>query len=431
MLKVLVISSLPWRSDNSFGNTYSNWFSKIKGIELANIYLGEGLPTIDSPAKKFFQISEKAIARSVLKRHVSNNSIGRIVHPVVEEKFEREKDTSFYSKALLLGKRYHPQSLYLIKEAIWKFGNINYDGVYSFIEEFKPDVIFMGLNYLCFLDRFGLKIYEKYKIPIVLEAAIDIYSLKQLSFNPFFWVKRFWVRYKSRQICRVSKLLYVISEEQRIDYSKYFNLPVKVMYKFPDRNRKKFDYSPHNSQLRYLFTGNIGIGRWKSLSILASALKTVGGGYLDIYTPTVLSAKQKRALNIEGVSYVHNPIPQSQVIEEQNNADILVHVESFNLKNKLEVRYSISTKIMDYVSVGRCIFAIGPDDIASINYLKNNKLAVVASSYKEVLDRVKDLNGSPDTIVEYAQNNCSVISSSLNEDKQKTEFFNDLSSIVD
>ena len=53
--------------------------------------------------------------------------------------------------------------------------------------------------------------------------------------------------------------------------------------------------------------------------------------------------------------------------------------------------------------------------------LKNNKLAVVASSYKSI-GPGKDLNGSPDTIVEYAQNNCSVISSSLNEDKQKTEF---------
>ena len=65
-----------------------------------------------------------------------------------------------------------------------------------------------------------------------------------------------------------------------------------------------------------------------------------------------------------------------------------MHVESFNLKNKLETRYAISTKVMDYISVGRCILAIGPSDIASTMYLDDRKLAYTARNKKDLLQIV-------------------------------------------
>lgn len=431
-MKILVISGLPWRNDNSFGNTYSNWFSQMEDIEIAHICLADGLPTEVNNVSAYFQVSENALTKTLLKAKTKKNSVGKTIRPSYSEciKHKEISDKSFYSKILSIGKKYHPPFLYLVKECIWKFGNINYNDMFSFIKSFQPDIIFMSLSYACFLDRVALKIYSEFKIPIVLEASIDVYTLKQFSFFPSYWLKRFWVRYKSRQICKVASLLYVISEKQRLDYSRIFNLPIKVMYKFADIKRHLVDYNRMDGRLRYLYTGNLGLGRWETLSWLANALKNSGNGYLDIYTPTALTASQIESLSHEGVCSIYPPISPQQVIEEQNKSDILVHVESFSLKNKLEVRYSISTKIMDYISTGRCIFAIGPSNIASMEYLKNDGLALIANNKDEVINKINEINSHPEIIDKLANKSLSFAIETLDEKSQRLEFFNDLYNLI-
>ena len=64
-------------------------------------------------------------------------------------------------------------------------------------------------------------------------------------------------------------------------------------------------------------------------------------------------------------------------MKKNNEADILLHVESFNEKMKKYTRLSISTKIPEYLASKRLIIAIGPVDIASIEYLKDNKAALI------------------------------------------------------
>ena len=430
MLKVLILSRTPWRTDNSFGNTYSNWFSKMEDIQVAHICLADGLPFAENNVSKYYQISEKKLAKSVFKGHSKTNAVGQIVYPVEVEPHDITRtDTSLIGRIITFGKKYQLPSFFLFRELVWKLGNINYEGLFDFIKSFNPDVIFMPLYYAGYVDRVALNIHRHFQIPIVVEVSLDVYTLKQVSFNPFFWINRFYVRYKTRQICAISKMLYVISEKQRRDYRKLFDLPIKVMYKFADKDRHRYSYEENSNRVRYLYTGNLWVGRWKSLALLANALKTVGGGTLDIFTATQLSDKAKRKLIIDGVSTLHPPISQEQVIEEQNKADVLVHVESFNIKNRLHVRYSISTKIMDYISVGRCIMAIGPNDIASIEFLKDNHLALVASNEDEVNEIVKQINGCHSTISEYANKNIEYCSSKLDGNKQRKEFWQDLYNI--
>ena len=66
-MKILVISRTPWRLDNSFGNTYSSIFSKIDDIEIAHIYLADGLPETEKVVKEYYQISESKIIKTFFK----------------------------------------------------------------------------------------------------------------------------------------------------------------------------------------------------------------------------------------------------------------------------------------------------------------------------------------------------------------------------
>ncbi len=426
MLKILVFSRTPWRTDNSFGNTYSNWFSKMDGVEVAHICLADGVFNKEVNVNRYFQVSEKALTKSIFTRKKVGNTTSALLQVLKNEK----KDKSFFGKLVGYCKKHRLSLFFLLRELIWKYGKVNYDGMKSFIKDFNPDIVFFPMYYAGYVDRIAIKALDGMNVPIVLEAAIDVYSLKQISYDPFFWINRFYVRHKTRQIIKKAHLLYVISDKQKSDYGQFFKLPIKVMYKFPDMERLKFNYETSERQLRYLYTGNLGLGRWRPLSILAKALKTTGGGVLDIYSATELSDYQKSLLNIEGVSKLHGPITSKQVVEEQNNADILVHVESFNQKTKLSVRYSISTKIMDYISVGRCILAIGPSDVASMEYLSNNDLAVLANCEREVITQIQNLNYNRNIIERIAKNNILFTQSSLNERNQRKQFKMDLEEVV-
>jgi hypothetical protein len=56
-LKVLLVTSMPWREDNNIGNSYSNIFGDLDNVEFAHIYCRSGMPQ-NKIVHKYFQITE-------------------------------------------------------------------------------------------------------------------------------------------------------------------------------------------------------------------------------------------------------------------------------------------------------------------------------------------------------------------------------------
>ena len=63
-----------------------------------------------------------------------------------------------------------------------------------------------------------------------------------------------------------------------------------------------------------------------------------------------------------------------------NDADVLVHVESFDHNSKKTTYLSVSTKIPEYMYSRKCILAVGPKDVASVEYLIETKSGFVITS---------------------------------------------------
>ena len=425
-MRVLVISRSPWRNDNSFGNTYNNIFGKMKDVMIANIYLADGIPDTNNPnVVSYYQISEKQIIHTILNR--TTHAVGSVidVHMVDNTIIEGQ---GTYDKAITRMKKKRWSGFFLARELVWRIGKIDFDGLLSFSRAFNPDIIFLPFYYAVYVDRVALFVQQKLNIPMVLEASIDIYSLKQLSFDPVFWINRFIIRRYVRKTVAASEKLFVISDEMKRDYERYLKIKCGVLYKFPVRERKLSDYVPKKDKIEFLFTGNIGSGRWKTLSYLGDTLSEAKIGELIIYTPTPLSRRMKRRLKS---CVVKPPVPAGEVIELQNNADILVHTESFDLKDKLEVRYSISTKVMDYISTERCILAIGPEDIASISFLKSHDLAIVATSEELIKTTVNEIKMNPQMICRYVKNTNTYMNNLTVDVPQQDELRADLERIID
>ena len=198
-----------------------------------------------------------------------------------------------------------------------------------------------------------------------------------------------------RKSVKLSSVNYVISELQKKEYEKAFRKPCKLLTKFADFSGVPATKTEYNQPLQLVFTGNIMTGRWQSLAMIANVLKKINQNgtkaELRIYTANPLTEKMQNALQIENSSYVMGSVSADEVVDIQQKADILVHAEGMSLKNKLIVRQSFSTKIVDYFKAARPILAIGPSDVASFQHLIHNDCAIVASCEEEVEKQLSEI----------------------------------------
>lgn len=431
-----MLSQYPWKKDNSFGNTYSNIFGKIENIEIAHIYLMAGRPDKEKVVTRYYQIPENEVFKTCAKPWKKNAGVGH-VYMLNDNDYDKDKavpqtkvEKGFYGKLLGFGKRHHWSLMFLARELAWKMGKINYPDLMKFVDDFQPDIFFLPFSNLYFTNRLALYIKQHYDMPMVMYMAMDHYSLKRVSFNPVFWLDRFAKRRMIRKMSNYSEVIFAISKKLKFELEKGLDVRCEILYKRPDSNRKQSVYKPNDRKLKFLFTGNILSNRWKSLSLLVNALKKYEIGTLDIYTANPISRRINKALNIDGISIIHKPVSQNEVIKLQNAADVLVHAEGFDLYNKSLVRCAISTKIMDYLSVGRCILAIGPRDISSIEYLKEHDLALVACSRQELEIIVSDMVNNREIISSYSHKGSDYATSYLNEETLNSDFYVFLNTIV-
>lgn len=69
-LKVLLVTSMPWRDDNNIGNSYSNIFFRglDENVEFAHIYCRSGMPQ-NKICKKYFRIDESKLVTSLFNNN--------------------------------------------------------------------------------------------------------------------------------------------------------------------------------------------------------------------------------------------------------------------------------------------------------------------------------------------------------------------------
>ncbi len=434
-MKILILSNYPWEKTNSFGNTYSSIFGKVSNTEIAHIYMFDGQPDTEANITAYYQIPEREVMSSFFRRRQGKGA-GRIIEPkqiqIEEKSAPKEESVSLYFKILKFGKRSHLSLLFMAREFVWKYGRVNYDGLIDFVKSFKPDLFFLPYSNTYYTNRIALYIKEHYDVPLVVEMAMDHYSLNRVSCNPLFWINRFGKRRIIRKLADKSEMFYAISKKLKEEIEHDLGVPCKVLYKTPDKTRMVSPYTQSKvNEVRFLFTGNIYANRWRSLALLASELKRQRFGHLDIYTASPITKAIDKALNVDGFSSLHLPVSQKEVIKLQNAADVLVHAEAFDKYNKSLVRCAISTKIMDYLSAGRCILSIGPSDISSVEYLSDNGLALIADSEQGLREQITQIRENVNVIAEYAGRCQDFVQCYLDEDAIRDSFYIDLQLIVD
>ncbi len=396
-MRILVISNTPWRDDNSFGNSYTSIFKGIKKIELANIYCNYGAPDNDLVAHHF-QITEKSLIHNLLNPKYPS---GR----VVENNKETAPLTNSQAKGVNFFKKNRLQIFFWIRDLIWIIGRWKSPQINKFITDFQPDIIFQPLYYSNYINNIVVYIKKLTNAPMVAYVSDDVYTLRQFSLSPLFWIDRFIKRRKIRKVVNLCEHLYVISDIQKKDYEKCFGIECRVLTKGAEFITPQLK-SENNTPLKFVFTGNIGAGRWKSLAMIADALNDINKDHIKvqliIYTPSPLTKRMQKALTKNESVRLTGAVPSSEISAIHSDADVLIHVESLDLKERLLVRQSFSTKIVDYLHAARTIFAIGSPEVASMDFLTKNDAAIVAFNKESVREQIKYIVNDKSVLNEYA-----------------------------
>lgn len=424
-IRVLVITYSVWRDDNNNGNSYSNIFSGLEDrLEIANIYFKDGMPK-NKIVHKYFHISEGQLIKSAINR----KPVGKSFY--MEDPYNTPDQ--IYSKAYNKARALRWDAIFLARDYSVVAGKWKTKALDDFINEFKPDVIFGNLHFIPIYDRIMTYLSKRFNIPLVIYPWDDFYSTNRKSMNPLYWLRFFIERIEIKKCAKSASLMYCITDQMRQEYRGYFGKDSHILYK-----GRKFEGIPKlkdvTGTVRFVYMGNIGSGRWKVLGDIARELKEINennpeSAFMDVYTLSVHTDEIEKALNIPGTVALHDPVSVDAVEEIRNSADILVHVEPVNERERLNFRLSFSTKLVDYFYNARCVLAIG-GETSAMEYLRKNEAAIVETDPKKFKQLITSIINNPEKIKEYGLKAWECGKRNHQIDEIQSMLYNDLSNLI-
>jgi hypothetical protein len=401
-INILVISISPWSETNAFGNTLSNFFAGWISGNLYNLYCREELPD-NQICSYYFNINEKQLIKYMLQ----TNKIGRTYSSSDLEEERQLKTNSkdiYREKKLVDFFRKNRATVFLLaREMLWAIGGWKNENLDRFLHENKIDIIFsLGAEPL-YRNSLIRYCYKKTKAKVVLFFADDTFCYK--SKNPFKYIYQLLIRKSLKDLVEISSKLYGASQGLCNEYEQYFSKEIVPLYKgcYFENNKRKLSTS---SPIKIVYAGNLFYGRWKILKILADEIEEINKDsikiIMEVFTTATITDEINVALNRGQSSRIKGALPYEDVKRVLKEADIVLHVESFEPKQIKSTRLSFSTKIIDCMQSGSCLMAIGPQNIASIDYLKNIEGPIVVTEISRIGETLSNLIKKPENILSKA-----------------------------
>ena len=392
-MKILVLSNAAWDVRNSVGNTLSNWFDGWTDAEISCIYSRDALPNCTC-CKRFLSVSPLNIVRNIFRPW----TIGRVFDNENTEKCVSSNNMEDNAVKNFKGWKRKFALLFvdlLYQSNIWFNSKVN-----RFIADSNPDVVFMFSIPDAFRYNLLKYIRTHTKAKVVQYIADDIYGATFIDNNLIDKIHR--SRY--RNLIHMADKVYGASEQMCSFYQDQFGINVSPLYKGCDIERPK---AYVNTPIKIVYAGNLLYGRDKSLLSLAEAIHSVNQSSirveLYIYSGSSLSEEIDNKIKTLSGTYFCGRISYDEVKKKLHEADLVLHVESFEPKQIQLVRYSFSTKIIDCLQSGSTLFVIGPKGIASVEYPRRIPGAIVVDNVDDVPNTLSSLLDKPQILLERAK----------------------------
>ena len=395
-MRLLIVSVSYWSGGGCFGSTYSSIFGGVPGLEIAQVYFNLRLPVPETPPNvtRFFRIGIKPALSSIVTRRWAGSEVRRAGAAADNTRQNAESETADCTQrdASLIAffRRNHWTWLkWLNYWLIARFGRWRSPKLTAFIEDFKPDAIWVDATPTIPSLSMALYLKELTGLPLTGYVYDEHYSLKRLRFSPAFWLYRFACRRFIRRVFRASEFFYTISQAQKEYYEKKFGTECRILSRCADFSG---DPPPESQRdpiepLTLLYTGNLSNGRGETLLCVARALRRIdAGARIDVYSAQPVPDRLLRAFEKAGNVRFQGALSGEEAARKQRDADILLFVEGTSLSYRLAARMAFSTKIVDYLHAARPVLAVGPREMNSIAYFDRHECGLTAETEPEIAE---------------------------------------------
>lgn len=402
--KILIIAIDPWRDDSNGGNVFSNLFWGWENeYEFAEIYFRSQLPH-NSICNRYYQLSETQMIKDVWR----GKSVGRSLQEKELSDFTFEENRDSYKNPLLAKvKNMHLNIVTTAINVLWHFAKWRTDELDQFIDDFNPDYIFAPLNNSPFKLRIDRYVAQRTGKKIISYVSDDHLSLRQRSWSPVYWLNRLCVRRAAIKTAKYYSMLYTMTDEQLDEYTRLLQVPMKIL-----RKGNIFDTFKESIQTQAPYTivygGNLLYGRISTIKELVKNIAEVNRVHgkmfeLNIYTATPLDDNDMQELNDGMNSKVLGRVTQQELNIAYSQASIALHVDSFELRQRLATRLSFSTKIIDLLHTGCCVMAICWSESSPYKYLTKEDAAICVDRPDKIKVTLESIILKPTILHDYAR----------------------------
>lgn len=398
-MRILVITQSAWNVTSSTGNTISNLFSGLsEEDEVANIFCRD--EAIDNAVcKQYFKVTENDILHNLLtprkcgrEIHLNDTKV-KLVSNVLTKNSKVGAD--------IYRRRY--TSFLLLREMIWSLPVWRNRKLKQFLLDFSPDCIYMHGHYNLYMHKLLDYCARVTNAKIAMYWGDDMYGRK--SKKPLSYFYETLLRKRFRKSIQNASLLFGGSIKLCEEYSKIFGKDFVPFFKECKQVRLDSDKRVGNP-ITIVYAGNLLYGREKVMVEFVKAITRVNGLKLSkqfkllIFSNTKPSANSLPYLDDKENSCYMGKKTYPEVCKVMDESDLALFIESFDKNDTLSTRLSFSTKIIDCMQSAAAILAIGPKNIASIDYLLKNKIGYIITDANEMESRLAFLSEHPEIIRE-------------------------------
>ncbi len=380
--RVLVVSHNPFSDLQSNGKTLAAFFEGWPVDRLAQLYF-----TLDDPAftvcRRFFRVTDLDMLKATLGRPGSAGPVveaqraedaagkerlhGNRLYRLVRQVFQQRWPVALLARSLFWGRRR------------WASADLE-----RWLDEVDPELVFFQSSNCTFAFDIVEDICRRRGIPLLMETTDD-YVTATGGLDPFGWLHHRRISRAYAAAVGRSDAVIAIGELMAEEYSERFGGRYLVAMNSVDGVTNVDQPAPETDPVVLHFAGNLGLNRWRVLGAIGGALDELHRRHgidarLEVYSLGTPEPAELAQLTASPRVEFLGSRDADFLAERRREATLLVHVESFDRKNRHITRLSVSTKIPEYLAANRAVLAVGPADVASIRYLADHAAGAVVTS---------------------------------------------------
>ncbi len=395
-MKLLIISHNCISNYNNMGIALKSIVNAFKKEELCQLYLYPTVPDEDI-CNSYYRITDKELLKSIINHKKIGQEIDKNSISFNNNLLENKRDLIVYRKKKTALKKY-------LRDFIWINSKFLNNNLIKWLETERPTHILAFPGRYTFTYNLIEQIQKYLNIPVITYITDNYYKLEQNSLLEKKYQKKFDKKYYD-YMSKTNKII-TICEEMTDLYKKEFSRDVETIMLGSKIEMKEIKKIKEITNLTYI--GNMSYKRYEGLVDIGKALDIINMNNnsnikLKIYSDISNDGVKEKLQNIKSIE-LKGFVKGERLKKAFDDADVLIHVESFDKECIKMTKYSVSTKISQILTSGKLCLAYGPDIVASIGFLKRTNSAYVVNDKKNIVKELDRLLKDAKIIVKIIEN---------------------------